>query len=215
MIGSNGSGKTTLAKILVNTYSYDRIIDTIINDEYIKILYAYNELKFSKKTVLEELSFANNNVLKDKLLMTFGLNKYLEYPVCNLSNSYKILFNLLVILLSEPKLLILDSSIDELENNQKQSVIKIIKNMCKKGMTIINITSDIENTLIGDAIILLQDGTIKLFDNKENFYNNEKLIKECGLGLPFIVDLSIKLKYYQIVDKIYFNMEELVDAVWK
>ena len=39
-------------------------------------------------------------------------------------------------------------------------------------------------------------------------------IKKIGLDLPFIVDLSIKLKYYGLVNKIYFNMEELIGAIW-
>lgn len=214
LVGPNGSGKTTIAKLITNTYPYDGTIEMNITDEDINVVYSINELKFSDRKVIEEIN-SYNDILKDKLLTSFGLNKYLEYKTCNLSGSNKILLKLLVAILNKPKLLILDASFDELDNNQKQHVIKVIKSLCKKGMTIINITNDMENTLDGDEIILLCDGTIKVIANKEEFYRNEKIIKDCGLGLPFIVDLSIKLKYYQIVDKIYFNMEELVDAVWK
>ena len=33
--------------------------------------------------------------------------------------------------------------------------------------------------------------------------------------MPFMVDLSIKLKYYNLLDKLIYNMEEMVDTLWK
>ena len=44
---------------------------------------------------------------------------------------------------------------------------------------------------------------------------NEKVLKRLGLSLPFYVDLSIQLKLYGLVNKIYLNKEMLVRNLWK
>ena len=43
----------------------------------------------------------------------------------------------------------------------------------------------------------------------------EKILKKLGFNLPFIVELSNSLKYYQLVDKTYFDSLELVEDLWK
>ena len=50
---------------------------------------------------------------------------------------------------------------------------------------------------------------------KEAVLQEEKILKKLGFSLPFIVELSKGLKYYQVVDKIYFNNVELVNDLWK
>ena len=50
---------------------------------------------------------------------------------------------------------------------------------------------------------------------KELVLLEEKILKKLGFNLPFVVELSNGLKYYGLVNKVYFNMEELVDVLWK
>ena len=50
---------------------------------------------------------------------------------------------------------------------------------------------------------------------KEQVLNEEKILKKLGFNLPFIIELSKGLKLYGLIDKIYFNNEELVSALWK
>ena len=75
-------------------------------------------------------------------------------------------------------------------------------------------TNNMEDTLLWENIIIMDKGKIVLNDKKENIFMKYDDIKKIGLDLPFIVDLSIKLKYYGLVNKIYFNMEELIGAIW-
>ena len=79
---------------------------------------------------------------------------------------------------------------------------------------IINITTYMDDTLLGDNIIIMDKGKIVLNGTKEDVFEQNDIIKKVGLDLPFIIDLSIKLKYYGLVDRIYFNMEELIDVIW-
>ena len=43
----------------------------------------------------------------------------------------------------------------------------------------------------------------------------DRALNKIGIELPFIVDLSNKLSAYNMIDKIYFDMEEMVDDIWK
>ena len=50
---------------------------------------------------------------------------------------------------------------------------------------------------------------------KELVLQEEKILKKLGFNLPFIVELSNGLKLYKVIDKVYFNNEELVGELWK
>lgn len=224
VIGPNGSGKSTLAKLIVDTYPYNGIIEIKNDENKIGIVYASSDLNFFTDTVDKEISMSRKNLdisisefneKKNKIINLLNLEKVIDCKPSELSNSFKVLVSFASILVYEPKILILDGTLDELDYMQKKKVIKILKSYYKKGMTIINITQDIENTLIGNDILLIADKKVIFYDNKEKFFEEEKMIKQYGINLPFVVDLSLKLKYYDMVDKLYYNMKDLVDAVWK
>ena len=44
---------------------------------------------------------------------------------------------------------------------------------------------------------------------------NEKLLKRIGLSLPFMVELSLLLKDYNLVDNIYLDNKTLKGILWK
>ena len=44
---------------------------------------------------------------------------------------------------------------------------------------------------------------------------NVTMINRLGIEIPFIVDLSSKLKLYGLIDDIYFDEETLVNDIWK
>ena len=62
---------------------------------------------------------------------------------------------------------------------------------------------------------MLKDGEVLLEKDIKEFYTNEKILVDNGFILPFIVDLSLKLELYNIVDKIYFDQRKLVNNLWK
>ena len=48
-----------------------------------------------------------------------------------------------------------------------------------------------------------------------DFLFTDSKLNKLGLSLPFMVDLSIKLKYYGLVDDIMLDMNRMVDKLWK
>ena len=103
-----------------------------------------------------------------------------------------------------------------IDMDTKEKIYKILKDVNeKKEITIINITHDTEDILYGKKVLLLQDGKILEYGNIEDILLEEKTFTRIGLKLPFMADLSIKLKYYGLIDKLVFDMEEMVDLLWK
>ena len=45
--------------------------------------------------------------------------------------------------------------------------------------------------------------------------SDDSMLNRLGFRLPFMIDLSLKLKYYNLVDKIILNQKEMVEMLWK
>ena len=97
----------------------------------------------------------------------------------------------------------------------KDKVLNLLVKLNKKGLSIINITHDIEQTLISDEIIVLNKGNVLLKGNKEEVFKEEKKLKDLGFKLPFMVELSNRLMFYNLIDHIVYDMKEMVDILWK
>ena len=79
----------------------------------------------------------------------------------------------------------------------------------------INVTNNMEEVLYTDNLIIYDKDNILAEGNTIELLKNEKLIKRLGFNLPFIVELSILLKDYNLIDKIYLDKESLVGDLWK
>ena len=235
ILGTNGSGKSTLVKLLIGLEKTDSTI--IVNGlpvipenlskirQYIGVVFENPDSSFVAETVIDELGFALENMMMspedirkkiDKITELLGLKKILECEPHSLSLQNKQLVALASALIIEPKILIIDDGFSNLDNEQKEKVLKLIKilNM-KDSITVINISNDIEDSLYGDDIVLLHGGKAALSGPKEEVFEHPEVFEEANLDLPFIIALSNKLKFYNLIDKTYFDTEMLVDDLWK
>lgn len=96
----------------------------------------------------------------------------------------------------------------------KENQIKLIKFLKDNKIKFINITNDIEQTLLTDYLIIINDKKIIAEGKTLALLNESKLLKRLGFNLPFLVDLSLMLKDYDIIDKTYFNADDLIGAIW-
>lgn len=74
---------------------------------------------------------------------------------------------------------------------------------------------EIEETLWLDYLIVIHEEKVIMEGKSKLVLQEEKILKKLGFNLPFIVELSNSLKYYQLVDKTYFDSLELVEDLWK
>ena len=206
IIGLSGCGKSTFIRLINNDFKYD------------------GEILFDGNIIIIDDNFNYENILVSKLIKKYCSKKIYnkiinEYDLQNITSKkvsdlneqdkIKLLFCLK--LSSKGDIVIIDNLLNKLNCHNKNIIVKILN---KLKINVINMTNNIEDTLLGENIIIMDKGKIMLNDKKENIFMKYDDIKKIGLDLPFIVDLSIKLKYYGLVNKIYFSMEELIGAIW-
>lgn len=137
------------------------------------------------------------------------LKKFLEYPIIDDSLSFndlkqKVEFN-------TSKMVVLNDTFYKLNSKEISIIIDLFK---KQQMNFIYITCDIEKSILSDKIIVFDNNEIVLNGLKEDVLKEEKILKRLGFGLPFVVDLSLQLNYYDILNKIYFDMSLLIGELW-
>lgn len=116
---------------------------------------------------------------------------------------------------------------DELLNNKKVIFFNVLSNLNKEDINklytflktnniyFINITNNMEEVLFTDKLIIYDSEKVVAEGNTIELLKNEKLIKRLGFNLPFIVELSILLKDYGLVNQLYLDKESLVGELWK
>ena len=113
---------------------------------------------------------------------------------------------------SNNKIFVFMNVLTYLDSDFKEKVIRYLKLGSKR---IINYTTDIEETLLLDYIVVIHENKIIMEGKKQLVLKEEKILKKLGFHLPFVVELSNGLKYYGLVTKTYFNNKELVNDLWK
>lgn len=98
-----------------------------------------------------------------------------------------------------------------LSKEEKSELLEILK---RRNVSFVNITSNVEDVIYSDYVIVYDDDKKILEGNKEMVLRNEKLLKRLGYGIPFVVDLSIQLNYYDIFDTVYYDMDKLTEVLW-
>lgn len=231
IIGKNGCGKSTLIKIISGLYkdNFNIKIDNKNIDKINDIRKITNVLLedvnyFVTDTVKEELELKLRNLkIKEleiemeikKVVKEFSIENMLEYNPNNLSGGEKQLIKVISNLVGNPKLIILDESTSMLDSVTKEKVYKYLKKLNRQGVTIICTTNDMNDLVYGKRIIMLGNKNIVLDSKLNKAFNNEKIFKDNDLELPFMALLSLKLKYYNLIDGIILDINKMVNKIWQ
>ena len=144
----------------------------------------------------------SNNADK-KFMSKFGIYQIIDVlPFEKLKNNLEMF---------PSKRVIFNESLSSLSNKEKEEIFDLLD---KQNINYVSVTSNIEDALFGDYIIVYDEDMKVLEGNKEMVLKNEKLLKKLGFGVPFVVDLSIQIMYYDILDKVYFDIDNLLEALW-
>lgn len=225
IIGGSGEGKTTLLKILNGDLKYNG--NVLINGKEVSCnsnnIYSvvFKDTPFINKVVKDELRYAlenlefSKNEIDSKINILndyFSIKKILNKDISSLSRNDKILVKILSYAITNPCYLALDDLLVYLNNRTK---ILLLNYLNSNNVILINVTSDLEDVIYTDYILCLYKGISAIDGKTMDVLANEKLLKRLGFSLPFMYDLSMQLKLYGLVKKVYFNKELLVKNLWK
>ena len=234
VLGENGSGKSTLmkliygqnlatsGKILFNDKEYSKeIYDDIKNK--IAIVFQNPDNQFVGSTVEEDIAFGleNRNVPREKMdeiisrvLEIVDMTDYRKYEPTSLSGGQKQRVAIASSLALNPEILILDEATSMLDPKAKKSILEYIKKINKeKGITIISITHDAEESIYSDDIVILEDGEIVYKGDYTSLYSDTIILEKYSLEVPFIERIKRDLNNY--LNQEIFEIEEDEGSVVK
>lgn len=220
------SGKTTLVKAIMGLIEYSGTI-------------SYNGSLITQKNqkdIIKNIGYFRNNMLKNETvkdniiypLINLDLNeieaKKKVYDICSrfkisdlllknintLTHTEKKIISFIVSIIHNPKVLIIDDSIEDLDELNKNKILDYIN---KSKLTCIYLTNNESEILNSDNLIIIENGKLIDSGKTEEILKKEKIFK--NIGLPFLIDLSNKLKVYGLVDKIYLDTSEMIEDIWK
>ena len=235
ILGANGAGKTTLVKLIIgllNNHETIKIDDMVLNRKNIReirkligVVFDNPEIQFVAETVKDEIAFTLENLqipkeeiheLVTEVAKRLKITDLLDIEPHRLSGGQMQKVALASALVLKPKILILDEALSMIDPYDKTEIMKMLKKYHKDtNTTILNFTSDIEETIYCDRIVGLYKGQIGIDGPVKAVLEEERAMKKLGLDLPFIVDLASRLKLYGLIDDIELDMDKMVDKLWK
>ena len=224
--GPNNCGKTTLIRILsrevivdgdieiegerMNTYSissYSMLVGCVIP----------LEKEFEESCLEEELYlYTNDSKRVDWILRGLSLKSIRRKDISRLSSQEFILCQLAVELVKSLKILLIDDISSYFERGELYKILSFLKKYQKKEEnTILYTTRILEDSLYTDYLYIMDEKKISLEGLPLEVLENDTKINKIGLDLPFMVDLSVKLKDYKLLESIELDKNRMVDALWK
>lgn len=189
ILGSPSSGKTTIVNYIKS-----------LNKKNITIY--DKDKKYLYEQIIKKI-YSNKKEAEEKISKIY---KY--FKLINTKNEEYI--NIIGSLLTN-KVIVFDNSLLDLNKAEKNLLYNYAK---KNNYTIINVTNDINDTLFGDKIIVLDKGKIIMEGKTLSVLNEERILRRLGFHIPFIIDLSKQLLYYNMVNKLYTSYEDLAGDLW-
>lgn len=225
IMGANNTGKSSLVYAICGLLPIQGTIkvnnnlvhyNTNLTNEFIG--YVLNETVgvYNTDRVIDELYLnASSKYDVDLIINRLNLKLIIQKNPHHMSVGEQQLLTLAIELLKNPPILIIDNALNMLDLKTKEKVMKTLNLYNKKGMTIINITQNSEDILYGNQVVLINDGQVVFHDTLKKALDNEKTFMNAKIGLPFMAELSTKLKYYGIISKVELNKTRLVSMIWK
>ena len=224
VLGHNGSGKSTLAKLLNMILSPTEgkiyvagkdITDEQMTDEDVLALRKQIGMVFQNPdnqliaTIVEDdVAFGPENLgvpseeirqRVDRVLEEVGMLDYAKHEPHRLSGGQKQRIAIAGMLAMQPGCIIFDESTAMLDPIGRKEVMDAILRLNReKKMTVVMITHYMEEAALADRIIVLNDGSLLLEGTPAQVFEQEALLKSCGLNVPQCTELVHRLREHGI-----------------
>lgn len=230
--GPNNCGKTTLIRTLDSQIATKNqiFLGTVglehyqVTDLALKIKTIIpNEYSFDTSTVEQEIVTTlikrfhsiKRSIVKE-IIKKGKLTKYQKSNPNTLSYFQKLKLYLCICLIQKPEVLLLDDVFVKLTESEKQELMSlIIEYRSENEISIIMTVSNLEDSLSGDYLYIIKDSKVVLKGKPIDVLEKDNVINKIGLELPFMIDLSVKLRDYELITNIETDMDRLVNILWK
>ncbi|MGL5652600.1 MAG: energy-coupling factor transporter ATPase [Paraclostridium sp.] len=221
LIGHTGSGKSTLiqhlngilkpssGKILINEFDItDKNLNLTDIRKKVGVVFQYPEYQLFEETVEKDIAFGPSNLglgeeeISNRIkasMEAVGLDyeAFKDKSPFELSGGQKRRVAIAGVIAMNPEVLILDEPTAGLDPKGRDEIFKLIKDLHEeKNMTIILSSHSMDDMAkLVKTIIVMNSGKVEFMGpTREVFNNHSSRLKEIGLDIPQVLELSIKLK---------------------
>lgn len=229
--GANNCGKTTLIRILSKLLDIESEI-TLENkkisdyklEEYNEIVKSVipKEITFDEINIEEELynkcylEYKEKEQIIDYIIKGLKIKKILTKDIKTLNSREITLTQIAIALINKPKLLLIDSLDIYFNLEDQKTIINFLKDYISTyGLTVVITTTDLEISLETDYLYIIDKGDLVLSGAPQEVLQKDNVINKIGLNIPFMIDLSVKLRDYELIKDIETDYDRMIEALWK
>ncbi len=214
LLGHNGCGKSTMAKTLNAlltpsegviyvdgmdtsdeevTYEIRRNVGLVLQnpDNQLVASIIEEDVAFGPENLGVEPAEIRRRV--DNALKAVDMYEYRTHAPHKLSGGQKQRVAIAGILAMEPSCIVFDEPTAMLDPNGREEVMRTIKTLKEKGITIVLITHYMEEAVLADRVIVMDEGEILIQGEPEKVFSQVNLLKKHALDVPQATELAYKL----------------------
>lgn len=212
LVGPNGSGKTTLSKlltrileptageILINGTDYQAVTPQWQLHQYVSMVFQNVDAQFIGPNFVEDMALYLGNFnwspakiqariqeISDQL----GLEELIERPFNSLSGGQKQLLAIAEALALQPQLLILDEPTAQLDPENTQLVLNLLRKLqTQYQITIILVTHKLAELALTNRVLILNHETITQTCATDKLLTDMTLLQQNQLPVPDTVTIA-------------------------
>ncbi len=240
--GPTGAGKTTLCEtlngVIPNFIKGDLTGEIIVDGLNAKVTPVYEmasrvgmvfqdpDTQLFGMTVEEDIAFGPANLgltyeecmeRVEKCITDLNIKELRDRKPIELSGGQKQSVSIGGVYAMLPKIIVFDEPTSMLDPMGKERVFSIIKDINKKhGITIVLVEHEMSEIVkYADKVIVMNQGKIHLSGEVEEVFLQVDKLNELGLEIPQSIELSLKLKNDNYLDRVLLTPEEIIDACSK
>ena len=234
ILGGNGSGKSTLAKHLnallvpdegsvvvdgmdtaddANVYLVrktcgmvfqnpdDQLVASLVEDD---VAFGPENLGFEPDELRRRVTQALGDV---------GLSGFERHETHALSGGQKQRVAIAGVLAMEPQVLVLDEASAMLDPRGRAGLMRVVRELHERGMTIVMITHFMEEAAQADRVVVMERGQAVMEGTPDEVLLETERLERLNLEVPFAAQLSLKLRAAGVEVAPTVNPEELAEEV--
>ena len=236
ILGHNGSGKSTMAKhmnalliptdgkMLVNKMDTSDMNNLWNVRETAGMVFQNPDNQLVATIVEEDVAFGPENLgvppeeirkRVDEALERVGMSEYKKHAPHLLSGGQKQRIAIAGILAMQPKCIIFDEPTAMLDPSGRKEVLDTIIDLNRNyGITVILITHYMDEAAKADRIVVMDKGKLILDGKPRDVFSNVEKIKNIGLDVPQVTELSYELQKVGIkIDTRILDVNEMVNVI--
>ncbi len=241
IIGHTGSGKSTLVQhlngllkptegeiLFENTDIWEKPKEIRKIRSEVGLVFQYPEYQLFEETVYKDIAFGPKNMglegeeldrrIRDICAIIGIKDEYFDKSPFDLSGGEKRRVAIAGVMAMKPQIIIFDEPTAGLDPKGREDVMGIIRDYrAATGATVIIISHSMEDMAsIADRVLVMNKGSLEMFDTPDKVFSKGEKLREIGLNVPIVTQVFAALKEQGVaVSDEVFTVAQAVEALKK